>query len=247
VQFSSGFRLDLAAAGKLCKSRGLLLAVNAAQALGQIPVNVRSSQIDFLCGTSHKWMMGGFGVGLFYVRRAVAAKASLPFAGWLSTEDPMRMDGFVGARAPGRARTLPGASFTARGAALRRGATALEAGSGPWAPILGFGAALELIERIGVEQIEAHNARLQSVLRPKLRALGFSPNAPDDPAQGSGICVVKPEGDPLRVVRALADKGVVVSPRGGGLRISTHVFNNQGDLDRLFWALQRLNIRPAAR
>jgi selenocysteine lyase/cysteine desulfurase len=38
-----------------------------------------------------------------------------------------------------------------------------------------------------------------------------------------------------------------VTPRGPGVRISTHVFNTGEDVERLFWALDGLKIRPAAR
>jgi selenocysteine lyase/cysteine desulfurase len=246
VQYSSGFRIDLAAVGRLCRARKLFFAVNGAQALGQVPIDVRKARIDFLCGTSHKWMMGGFGVGLFYARAALLAKARLPFAGWLSTKSPMAMDGFAGAKVRGRARAAPGGSFTATGLATRHDASALETGSGPWAPMLGFGAALELHQQIGIEAVQAHNARLQKMLRPRLRSLGFEPNAPDDSGVGSGICVVRPAGDARAVAGELAKKGVLVSPRGGGIRISTHVFNDEGDLDRLFWAMREVNLRPGA-
>lgn len=246
VQYSSGFRLDLAAVGRLCHAQNLFFAVNGAQALGQVPLDVRKARIDFLCGTSHKWMMGGFGVGLFYARAALLAEARLPFAGWLSTKAPMAMDGFVGAKVLGREQAAPGGSFTAMGLATRRDAAALETGSGPWAPMLGFGAALELHQRIGIEAVLAHNLKLQQVLRPRLRSLGFSPNAPDEPSMGSGICVVKPAGDARAIAHELAKKGVLVSPRGGGIRISTHLFNNEADLDRLFWAMGQVGLQPGA-
>jgi selenocysteine lyase/cysteine desulfurase len=244
VQYSSGFRIDLGAVARLCQAKKLFFAVNGAQALGQVPIDVRKARIDFLCGTSHKWMMGGFGVGLFYARSALLEKAALPFAGWLSTKAPMAMDGFVGAKTHGRERAAPGESFTATGLEARRDAAALEAGSGPWAPMLGFGAALELHRRIGIDAVEAHNARLQQVLRPRLRSLGFTPNAPDEPSVGSGICVIKPAGDARAVASELAKNGVLVSPRGGGIRISTHLFNNEDDLDRLFWAMNRVDVQP---
>ncbi|MHB8877731.1 MAG: aminotransferase class V-fold PLP-dependent enzyme [Myxococcaceae bacterium] len=246
VQYSSGFRLDLAAVGRLCRERKLVFAVNGAQALGQVPIDVASARIDYLCGTSHKWMMGGFGVGLFFARAALLARARLPFAGWLSARTPMQMDGFAGAQVRGRARAAPGRSFSAEGAAFRHDASALETGSGPWAPMLGFGAALELHEQLGIETIEAHNAGLQAVLRPRLRSLGFVPNAPDERSRASGICVFKPEGEARQVASALAGKGVLVTPRGGGIRVSTHVFNDEDDLERLFWALRKLGVRPGS-
>lgn len=234
VQYASGFRADLTAIGRLCLARRLLLAVNGAQALGQVPLDVKAQHVDFLCATSHKWMMGGYGTGLFYVRAGLLD--SLPFAGWLSTDDAMQMQPF-----PGSARRGKGV-FTARGVKLRQRASSLEVGCGPYGALFGFGAALELLRRVGIARIEKHNLSLQRHLREELASRGFAPNAP----LGSGICVFRIHGSPHRAAAELAKKGVVVSARGGGLRVSTHVFNDEEDLEQLFWAMDRLRLRPAS-
>lgn len=240
VQYASGFRVDLAAVAELCRARKLYLAINGAQAVGQIPLDVSALKADFLCGTSHKWVMGGYGVGYFFARRELLAQVPPAFAGWLSTPDPMAMDGFSGAlRRPATAR-----AFTAVGASFRPDASVLEAGGPSYSALFGFGAALKLLDQVGLTTIERHNAALQQLLRGRLRHLGFRPNAPDDPARGSGICVVKVGGDPKDAVRGLLEEGVVVTPRGGGLRISTHVFNAEEDLERLFAAIAKLGLRP---
>ncbi len=69
------------------------------------------------------------------------------------------------------------------------------------------------------------------------RSRGFVPNAPDDVTHLSGICTVGVEGDSKEAVRALLKAGVVTTSRGGGVRISTHVFNDEEDLDKLFHAI----------
>jgi cysteine desulfurase / selenocysteine lyase len=226
VQYASGFRLDLAAVGRLCQRRGAYFALNAAQALGQVPVDVAAHRVDFLCAPSHKWMMGGYGVGLFFARRALIREVGLPWAGWLSVKAPMRMDNFAGGG----------------GLAVRAEASALEAGGPSYAGLFAFGAALDLHARLGIARVEKQIARLQRYLRGRLLERGLRPNAP----QGSGICVFPVHLDARRAARALAKKGVVVSPRGGGLRVSTHVFNNEEDVDQLIWAIDKLRLRPAA-
>ena len=51
----------------------------------------------------------------------------------------------------------------------------------------------------------------------------------------------------MEVVRALLREAqVATTARAGGLRIATHVFNDEGDLDRLLHALKRLGVRPRA-
>ncbi|WP_410965964.1 aminotransferase class V-fold PLP-dependent enzyme, partial [Salmonella sp. SAL4438] len=76
------FTIDLGAVRAWCRDAKVPLAVNAAQALGQVPVTVEGA--DFVCGTSHKWMMGGYGTGLFWAREGWLHEHGLPWAGWFS-------------------------------------------------------------------------------------------------------------------------------------------------------------------
>ncbi len=63
VQWSNGFRMDLARLGELCQEKGVLLFVDAIQALGVHPIDVRGMNIDFLAADSHKWLCGPEGAG----------------------------------------------------------------------------------------------------------------------------------------------------------------------------------------
>ena len=241
VQFASGFRLDLPGVSKLCRDRRLAFALNAAQALGQIPIDVRAEGVDFLCAPSHKWMMGGYGVGIFYARPEMLDEVDLPAAGWLSVEKPWAMEALPGART-----TAANGErwFEARGVRIRREVPALEIGSHALGTIFGLGAGIEIIESVGIATIERHNAALQRALRAELRKRGFQPNAPDDPRRGAGICVFPVAGNARSVARELAQQGVVVSARGEGLRIATHVFNTEEDVERLIGTLDAAEIRP---
>jgi selenocysteine lyase/cysteine desulfurase len=42
------------------------------------------------------------------------------------------------------------------------------------------------------------------------------------------------------VVKALAERRIIVSARGRGIRVSVHMFNNFEDLDRLLEALAEI-------
>jgi selenocysteine lyase/cysteine desulfurase len=229
VQFGSGFAIDLPALRALCRDRKVPLALNVAQALGQLPVTVEGA--DFVCGTSHKWMMGGYGTGLFYAREGWLEELGLPWAGWLSPPESLRWQTFPGTAWEGT---------VAHGVSLRTEAAGLEAGGGHWPALYAFDAALGLIEQAGVERIHAHNLALQRLLRDGLQRRGFVPNAP----LMSGICVTKVDGSPADAVNALFGEGVVVTPRAGGVRFSTHVYNDATDVERALEAIDRVKLRP---
>lgn len=237
VQFASGFRVDLEGVAALCRAKGLRLVLNAAQGLGQVPVHFERWGVHALAAPSHKWLMGGYGTGVLAL--CDAWRQDVPaLAGWLSVPPELLWQPFAGARVE------PGdGAFTATGARFRHEASALEVGGATWDLYAGLAEAVALLGRVGVEAIEAHNAGLQQALRVGLRARGFLPNCPDERA--AGICVVPVDGPPAdAVARLVREANIVTTPRGGGLRISTHVFNTLDDVEALLAAVDRLGLRP---
>jgi selenocysteine lyase/cysteine desulfurase len=92
-----------------------------------------------------------------------------------------------------------------------------------WFSWVGTQPALELIEQIGVEPIHAHNLALANRFR---AGVGL------DPSDSAIVCADLP-GAADRLDRA----GIVAALRGGRLRTSWHVYNDEADVDRVLDAL----------
>lgn len=57
--------------GRLCRERGIALVVDSSQTAGKIPIDVAAMNIDVLCFTGHKSLLGPTGIGGMYVREGV--------------------------------------------------------------------------------------------------------------------------------------------------------------------------------
>ncbi len=50
------------------------------------PVDVRADDVDFLCSGTYKWLLGGFGVAPFYIRRELLERVAPDRYGALHVE-----------------------------------------------------------------------------------------------------------------------------------------------------------------
>ncbi|MDQ7053260.1 MAG: aminotransferase class V-fold PLP-dependent enzyme, partial [candidate division KSB1 bacterium] len=121
------------------------------------------------------------------------------------------------------------------------------AGTSNYPGAAGLGASLAQINELGIEEIYRHIQRLTRRLHEELRKLGASVVSATEPASArSGITVfnVFPTVDENRaLMQALLNERIFVAMRYtahiGGIRVSTHFFNNDDDIDRLIFAIRK--------
>jgi selenocysteine lyase/cysteine desulfurase len=220
VQFASGHRADLARLSAATRASGAFLVVDAIQALGQLPVDVRAVEIDVLATGGQKWLLSPWGTGFLYVRRALIERLLPPFAGWLAFEGT---DDFN--------------RLTQYSAEWHHDARRFELITLPFQDFHAMNASLELLLETGPARIARHLLALHAPLLEVAARKGLAVASPQGGA-GSGIlCLAVP--DAPRVHQALRDAGVLCSLREGALRFSPHVYNAIEDTARAAEVLAR--------
>ena len=216
VQFSSGCRVDLDALGAM--KDGRTLVVCGSQSAGAFPIDVRRSRIDAFATAGHKWMCAGYGAGFAVVSRDILARRPPREIGWLSIENPYAFDNKS-------YRVLPSAARH-------------ELGCPPFPGIFALGAAVDYLSAIGTAAIAERVLDLNRRLTTLLEEKGIDVLSPGGEFRsGETLCVVP---DPPRIAAALKERGIHVTEKPQGLRISTHFYNDERDVDRGVAELARL-------
>lgn len=70
----TGNLVDIAAVGEIARRHQVLFCVDASQTAGVFPIDVQEMQIDILCFTGHKSLLGPQGTGGMYVREGVGVR-----------------------------------------------------------------------------------------------------------------------------------------------------------------------------
>ena len=78
-----GVRHPVAAITKVARKAGVeWIAVDGAQTVGQIPLDLHALGIDFYCASPHKWLQAPKGTGLFFARKKVQEKLDPMWVTW---------------------------------------------------------------------------------------------------------------------------------------------------------------------
>ncbi len=216
VQFSNGFRANLEEVASVKGNHAFV--VNASQAAGVFEIDVKRMKIDALCSTGHKWMLSGYGSGFVYISKELQAASPPRSIGWLSVKDPygtrndevhLRHD--VSARA--------------------------EMGCPHFAGIFALDASVELMQEIGIRNIEARALELNRLLTNRLREIGWTVLSPLGSEEYRSAETLVAAQESAKLVGRLAETKIYVTEKPQGLRVSTNFFNNTEDIEKLIEAL----------
>ena len=205
---------DSARLAELLRSRGVRYHLDGAQGPGCVPTDFGALGCDCYSTCGHKWLLGPKGTGALFVRRALLDEVQLSWAGAHSHET-MDYEG----------------NYTLLPSAAR-----YEFGTRALADFHGFAEAVQWMEDIGFERIlDRIDELVDHGIEAIRRTPGLSVASPEDPADRSGILVVRlPDGcDPMALYRDLGrEDGILASPVRGehDFRISIHFFNTREEI-----------------
>ncbi|HIU43757.1 MAG TPA: aminotransferase class V-fold PLP-dependent enzyme [Candidatus Ventrousia excrementavium] len=231
VQYGTGFLSDLAEIGRRCRSRGILFAVDAIQAVGRIPIDVESMDIDYLSCGGFKALAASFGVGFVFCTPAVRQTLRPVYAGAASTP---------------RFPTAP-AVFTPDYSLKRYGdARALETGSHNTFGIRMLEESTDLLLHLGIDNIHAHITSLESQLRTALRGVSLDVPAPPEKNRSGIVVATYPEGLYAEVNAILARYNIILTSRPGYIRLALNSYNTAEHVQRIAEALRTVACLCAA-
>jgi selenocysteine lyase/cysteine desulfurase len=215
IQYASGFRTDLELLGRICKEKGVLFSVDAIQALGAFPVDVRAMNIDFLASDGHKWLLGPEGCGLFYCHHSLIGHLKPVMAGWLGMKDALNFGDY---------------RFDYQDTARK-----FDTGSYNLAGIYGLGGSLQMLLEIGIDRISSHILMLTDRLVRGLRDKGYRIVSSRRPGEASGIVAFTSDLHDHEHVRSHLEREhrLVIACREGRLRSSPHLYNTAAEIDQL--------------
>jgi selenocysteine lyase/cysteine desulfurase len=204
VFFTTGAIQDIGAVAAAAHAGGALCFIDAYQGVGQVPVNVRETGVDFLCSGGLKWLLGGPGIAFLYARAGLLPSLEPSVTGWFA-----------------HARQF---DFDSTRLVLQDDARRLEQGTPALAAVHAQLGGLDVLEEIGIASIRRATAALTEDLIARARDLGLRPKVAPTPDARSAI-VMLPSPDPHGDVARLSARGIVTDARPGHVRISPYFYN----------------------
>ena len=216
VCFMNGFRSEVAPIVKQAHERGALVMLDDYQDCGTRPIDVKALDLDFYVSGALKYLLCPSGIAFMYVRPELIRQLTPTITGWFGQQNPFAFD----------VKHFDPASSARR----------FESGSPPLPHAIAITTTLELLARVGFDQIASHVAALTRALMDGARQLKIKMKTPAD---SCGPLVVLQMKDAEAVAKKLASQDIVVSNRMDGLRVAFHAYNTIDDVHAVLAALEK--------
>lgn len=222
------------AIGRLARELGALVLVDAAQTLGELPLDVARLPIDLLAAPGHKGLLGPLGTGVLYVAPGVEEQLSPTRQGGTGSESELDM----------QPNSLP---------------DKYESGNPNVPGILGLGAGARWLAEQGIERLRARTLELTVRLAAGLASIaGVRCIGPADATRRVGIVSFTLEGCDPHELAMMLDSGFGIEARaglhcapsahraagtldvGGTVRLSLGPFNDAHDIDAAIEAVRQI-------
>ena len=252
--------------GRICRERGVLFLLDAAQSLPHMAVNVKDIDCDFLCFSGHK-MLGPTGSGVLWIRELEDGKRN----GEQRRAKGQRMSSHAsknqdsGKKLGGTelAPLLAGGGMVEDvfddGFTFKRGYEGYEAGTPDISAGIGLGAAVDYLARIGIDEVHDHEMSLTRRLLKGLEGIGdlevYGPGA-DSPVERGGVVSFGIEGLLPHEIALMLDQASNICIRSGhhcciplmrhlGLkhgtaRASLYLYNTDEEIEKLLGNLEQI-------
>lgn len=227
VTTGTGLVLPVTEIGARLRERGVRLIVDGAHGPGLLPLDLGASPIDCYGGNLHKWFIGPKGTAFLYVARHLQPQMQPTQVGWGG------VPGDTGPFVNDHGGTAHRFQYIFKPPGLR-----------DFAPFLALPATLEFRRRLGEAALQQRIAALVAYTRERLTGLGLRCMSPPPPLQAGLIAFEPPPAwrDEDAAERLYRQSRITVAifqvpPIGMVLRVSPHIWNDEGDIDRLVEAL----------
>ena len=224
VSMLNGFQHDLKALCKLAHAKGALVYADTVQSVGNTPLDVRDTGVDFTSAAGYKWLMGDMGLGLMSVRKDRLGSLRRPWYGSGQLASRIHM-GFPnpggGDRVTDYEYLDSALGFFAMGTQANIVAAELDA-------------SLQYLLQVGVKRIHDYRQPLIDYLQEELPRLGYATVTP----RGAGSALVSFRHDDAEGLRKRLDaQDITITVSDHYFRVSLSVFNDADDVERLVRAL----------
>jgi selenocysteine lyase/cysteine desulfurase len=222
VQFSNGYRVDLARLGAACRANGTFLVVDGIQGVGNSVLDVRETPIDILACGGQKWLLAPWGSGFVYVRRELISALEPAVAGWMAFEGT---DDF--------------SRLTEYNPTFRSDARRFEMVTLPYQDFYGMTASIGMLVELGIDDIAQYARTLHEPVLRWADQTGVRVVSPRAEAHRSAIVCLAP-AHPVEAYHSLKRAHVVCSLREGAIRLAPHCYNTVEEMERVLDVMDQL-------